>query len=119
MMSLQAQPLSQQPQPQPQPQRPPQAPPAYVPPASTVHEEPQSDKGVTLGSWVLALFLLMIPVLNIIMLLVWSFKSSTPKAKKNWARANLIWMLIAIAIIAVLYLLGVFNYSTLYSVYRG
>ena len=62
----------------------------------------------------LTLFLMMIPVVDLIMLLVWSFKSSTPQAKKNWARATLIWTLIFIAISVVLVLTGVVNYQMLY-----
>lgn len=53
---------------------------------------------VTTGNWVLTLLIAAIPVLNIIMLLVWSFGSSTEKSKSNWAKAQLIWTLIVVAI---------------------
>ena len=63
------------------------------------------------GQWVLTLFLAAIPVLNIILMLVWAFGSSTEPSKKNWARANIIWAIIgvifAIALIVAGTVLGV------------
>jgi uncharacterized protein YqhQ len=55
---------------------------------------------VTLGDWIVIIILTAIPFVNIIMLLVWSFSSSTPTSKKNYARAQLI--LIAIVFILML-----------------
>lgn len=45
---------------------------------------------VTLGNWVLTLIITMIPILNIIMLFVWSFSRSTNIVKAKWAQAALI-----------------------------
>lgn len=50
----------------------------------------------TTGEWVLNLFLVAIPILGLILLFVWAFGSGTAPSKKNWARANLVWILIAI-----------------------
>ena len=50
------------------------------------------------GEWMLTLFLVAIPIVGFIMLLIWSFGSNTAPSKKNWARATLIWTLIAGAI---------------------
>lgn len=56
----------------------------------------------TTSEWVLNLFLVAIPVLGLILLLVWAFGSKTAPSKKNWARANLVWLLIGIFIAIVL-----------------
>lgn len=58
---------------------------------STLHPE------VTIGNWILTLIVTMIPILNIIMLFVWSFSRNTNLTKSNWAKAMLI--LIAVWII--------------------
>lgn len=55
---------------------------------------------VTLGDWIVIIILTAIPIVNLIMLLVWSFSSSTPTSKKNFARAQLI--LLAIVFILML-----------------
>lgn len=61
-----------------------------------------ATKEVSLGDWILTLFLLAIPVINIVMLFVWAFSSGTPVSKANFAKATLIW----IAILFVLSLIG-------------
>lgn len=63
----------------------------------------ESDASLTLGQWVLNLFLTYIPVVNIIMLLIWAFGSTTAPAKKNWARANLIWLVISIVVSTLIF----------------
>lgn len=45
---------------------------------------------VTLGNWVITLIITMIPILNIIMLFVWSFSRRTNLVKARWAQAALI-----------------------------
>lgn len=62
------------------------------------HHGFDSSSTVRLGEWMLTLFLTFIPIINIIALLVWAFSSSTKPSKQNWARAILIWMLIAMVI---------------------
>ncbi len=50
----------------------------------------QNDKKMTLGQWIITLVLTIIPVINVILLLVWSFSSTTNVNKKNFAIATLI-----------------------------
>jgi hypothetical protein len=86
------QPLYQQPVYQPQYQQPmgyaPQggAPYGYMP----VNNEP-----VSLGDWLLTFLITCIPLVGFIMLIVWAVSDGTKESKKNWARAKLIWMVIA------------------------
>ncbi len=68
----------------------------------TVSSSPSNDPNIiSTGSTVLMLFLLGIPVVGLILALIWAFDSSTPLMRKNIARAELIWILIDIVIIAV------------------
>lgn len=70
---------------------------------------------VSLGDWMLTLFLTFIPLVNIIMLLVWAFSSSTPPSKSNWAKAALLWMLISMVLAIVLTVIGGVGMATLAS----
>lgn len=68
---------------------------------------------VSLGNWMLTLFLTFIPLVNIIMLLVWAFSSSTPPSKANWAKAALLWMVIIFVIGILLSVIGGIGLATL------
>lgn len=46
----------------------------------------------TLGNWIITLIVTMIPLVNIIMLFVWSFNRRTNIVKARWAQASLILM---------------------------
>jgi hypothetical protein len=52
---------------------------------------------LTVGQWVLTLFLMCIPLVNIIMPFVWAFGGNKDE-RENWAKATLIWCLIGIII---------------------
>ncbi|MDX1672033.1 MAG: hypothetical protein R3211_06805 [Balneolaceae bacterium] len=58
----------------------------------------ESHGTITVGDWVLTLFLTFIPIVGIIMLFVWAFGSNTHPIKANWAKASLIWVGIAIVL---------------------
>ena len=55
----------------------------------------------SVGSWMLTLFVCGIPVLGVIYLLVLAFGSGAAPSKRNFARAALIWTLIALAVTVV------------------
>lgn len=59
----------------------------------------QQEPPVTVGEWMLTLFLTWIPLVGLIMLFVWAFGSNTSVSKANWAKAQLIFMLIGIVFI--------------------
>lgn len=61
---------------------------------------------VSVGNWMLTLLLTFIPLVNIVMMLIWAFSSSTPPSKANWAKAALLWMVIFFAIGIVMSLIG-------------
>src|SRR5699024_2997921 len=65
---------------------------------------PQQTDG--LGSWLLTTFVMFIPIINFIYLLVLGFGGSVSIAKKNFARASLIWMIVGVvlSIVALIFL---------------
>ena len=55
---------------------------------------------MSVGDWMITYLITAIPLINIVMLFVWAFGDSPNKTRGNWAKANLIW----VAIIMALYL---------------
>ena len=51
---------------------------------------------VTVGNWMLTMFLMGITLINIILLFVWAFGSNTEVSKANWAKATLLWFVIGV-----------------------
>ena len=62
-----------------------------------------NSKTVSVGDWIITFIIMAIPFVNIIMLLVWAFGNNTPKSKANWAKAGLIFYLIAIILAIIFY----------------
>ena len=60
----------------------------------------------TVGSWMLTLFVCGIPMIGVIYLLVLAFGSSATPSKRNFARATLIWALIALVVTGFLRILS-------------
>lgn len=100
-----------------------------LPPSNLPHHTgsyaPHQEATDGLGSWVLTIFLMFIPLVNIIYLLVLAFGGSNSLAKRNYARATLIWMLVGfvlsiiVAILLAMTGVSIFNelsnsYSTNY-----
>ena len=66
----------------------------------------------SVGSWMLTLFLMAIPVVNLVWLLMLVFGSGHSASKRNWAKASLIWMAISVVLsIAFFFVLGMLGYS--------
>jgi hypothetical protein len=56
------------------------------------------DKPVSVGDWILTFIVLGIPVVNLVLLLIWAFGSTTHPSSKIYAKAILILVVVAIAI---------------------
>jgi hypothetical protein len=70
--------------------------------------EESTYRPVSVGDWMVTYLLMCIPLVNIILLFVWAFGGNTPISKANWAKASLLWILIAIGFYVVLFVvLGV------------
>lgn len=55
------------------------------------------------ADWLITILLLVIPFVNLIMLLVWSFRKSTNQNKSNFSKALLIWFLISVVLLLILF----------------
>ena len=60
----------------------------------------------SVGAWMLTLFLVGIPVVGFIYLLILALGSGGSPAKRNFARATLIWALIALVVTGFLRILS-------------
>ena len=63
--------------------------------APTTYSAAESETPVSVGNWVGSMLLMLIPIVNIIMAIVWAV-SGTPKSKRNFFRAY--WILVAISV---------------------
>lgn len=63
-------------------------------------QAPQPQEEMSMGEWVRILLLTLIPIVNIVLLCVWAFDSTSRPTKRNWARAQLIVAAVA-AVIAL------------------
>lgn len=67
-------------------------------------------------SWLITLLISAIPVINVVMLFVWSFNRNTDNSKRNWARAMLILLILSLIMgIVTLSVFGTVVYSFLSS----
>lgn len=98
----------------------PSAPPAgsqaryqQAPPAGPRPEE-QPEPPVKTLEWLWSLILTAIPIVNLVVLLIWSFDSGTSISKRNWARAKLILVAVStvLSVIAIIVLVGIAVFST-------
>jgi len=85
----------------------PTPPPGYIPP--TGYQTSVSIVGdtsvMTVGDWIVTLLLSAIPCVGLIMLIVWASSSTGNVNKRNFARAYLIFIGIAIALYLILWLI--------------
>ena len=72
------------------------------PQQAPVYGQPEVEPVITVGDWALTILLTCIPCVNIIMLCIWAFGSSTPKTKSNWAKAQLIFVAIGVVLSIIL-----------------
>ena len=59
---------------------------------------------MSVKDWFITIFILSIPVVGIVMDLVWAFGSTGNLNRRNFCRASLLWVVIALAIFLVLML---------------
>jgi len=65
----------------------------------------EERKEVTFGEWFLTLFLMAIPIVNLVLLFVWGFGTNTKASKANWAKASLAWMAIALIFYLIVFVI--------------
>jgi uncharacterized membrane-anchored protein len=64
----------------------------------TNNYSPEANSTVTIGDWIITFILSGLPVIGFIMIIVWAFGSDAPQSKKNWAKAQLVIMLIGLVL---------------------
>ena len=72
-------------------------------------------KPITVGDWMITILIMIIPVVNIVMLFVWGFSSTTHPSKANWAKASLLWFAIIIVLYIILFIVILGGISALSS----
>ncbi len=65
-----------------------------------VYQNPQ-QMPTSVGGWFLTILLMCIPIVGLVLLFVWAFGNNTETSKQNWARAQLIWMIICAVFSAI------------------
>lgn len=78
---------------------------SYAPQYAPQQGYAPSNPDDSIGSWMLTLFILGIPLVGFIYLLVVAFGGSRSESRQNFARAALIWQLISIVLSVVLFLI--------------
>ena len=58
---------------------------------------------MTVGDWIITILITAIPIVGLVMLFVWAFGDNQNQNKANWAKANLIWMLIMFVFVIIVY----------------
>ena len=59
------------------------------------------EQPVSIGDWLLTIFLVSIPIVGLVVLCVWAFGGAGNESKSNWAKAMLIWMCLGFALAAL------------------
>jgi len=109
-----------QPQYQYAPPQPQYQPPEYAPPQPQYQPPQQPGYGagqwppMTIGSWIVTMLLLMIPIANIILVFVWAFGSNVNPSKKSYFQAYLIFAIIGIVASILLWSTIIGAFSTLF-----
>lgn len=62
----------------------------------------ETEEPVSFGDWMVTLLLSYIPCVNLIVLLIWAFGSTTKKSKSNFAKAKLVWMIVGTVLSTIL-----------------
>jgi len=62
-----------------------------------------NNRAMTLKDWMITLLITFIPLVNLIMLFVWAFSEGENVNKANWAKANLLWMAIAVVLALIFF----------------
>ncbi len=78
----------------------------YAPPPNTYSRAPGAYGGaevMTTGQFILAILLSGIPIVGFILLLVWALSKKTNPNKRNWARAQLVFLVLLLIVMAVFY----------------
>ena len=78
---------------------------------------PKTKEPLSVGQWILTLFLLSLPIVNIVMLFVWAFGWHKDE-RENFAKASLLWIVIGfIFVFLIIGCVGFAGMATLFNNY--
>jgi len=61
-----------------------------------IDQEHSSNQPMSVGDWVLTIFLTSLPLIGVILLFVWAFGDNQRVDRANWSKATLIWFAIGL-----------------------
>lgn len=89
----------------------------YPNPAEPVFDPREKDRQVmSVSDWFVTQLLMIIPLVNLILLIVWAVSSTGNRNRANWAKASLIWVAIVFGLYFLVFIIAVIvgmNASTL------
>lgn len=62
------------------------------------------ESAVGVGNWFLTMLVMVIPIVNLVLLIIWALDTNTNESKRNWAKASLWWFLIGIIFYGIIFL---------------
>lgn len=90
----------------------------YQQPYQNVYQSDNNlEEPVSFGDWMLTMLVMCIPCVNLIMMFVWAFGSSTKKSKSNFFKASLTWALISIVLSIVIMIVFGASFAAMYNYY--
>jgi len=66
--------------------------------AQTYYPQQPMAPVMTMGQWLVSMLLMVIPLVNIILLIVWAVSSVENPNRRNWAKAQLVMMVVVIVL---------------------
>ena len=57
---------------------------------------------MTMGNWIITMLIMCIQIVNLVMLIVWAASSTENPNRSNWAKAQLIFMVVGIVLYIIL-----------------
>jgi len=78
-------------------------------PPQQQYQQPQMAPVISVKEWMLIMFVMIIPLVNIIMMFVWAFSEGNPN-RQNYFKASLLWLAIVIGlyILFIVFIVGLF-----------
>lgn len=70
------------------------------------HQHEELAPVMSFGDWLVIMLIMLVPILNSIMLIVWAMDKTANPNRRNWALASLV--IIAIQTVIVMFVLGTF-----------
>lgn len=85
-----------------------------------VHELAENEKPLSMWQYFLMELVKKVPIVNLVMFCVWGFSGESNENRRNWSRAQLIWLALGLAFsligLVLFIIFGSVTFSTLHSV---